>query len=76
MNNRVYKFKYKDFKKAYKLADDLYSLCVILNDFCMYHSDDEDIRNLIAFTKLLRKQADELNNFFCEVDMNVIKDGI
>jgi len=32
-NKRTYHFKPKEFKKAYKLADDVYNLCVVLDDF-------------------------------------------
>lgn len=73
---RTYQFKLNSFKKAYKLADDVYGLCVILDDYCNFHSDDIEIRNLMPFVDFLRKQADELNLFFCDIDMNVVGDGL
>lgn len=73
---KTYQFKSNSFKKAYKLSDDVYSLCVILDDYCNFHSDDNEIWNLKTFADFLRKQADELNAFFCDIDMNVVGDDL
>lgn len=69
-------FTPKEFKKACQLANDIYSLSVVLDNYCHHNSDDEDISNVIPLVKFIRQQADELGFLFCNIDMNISGDNL
>ena len=54
----------KEFKQLSKWSDNIYNTAVVIDYFCSSQKEYEELYNLAPVVKNLRRDADQVNEFF------------